>query len=277
MDNVLDRYDCVGSVGDDTARGDRDRLTGLEPAIRGPPGDGARNDVETTGRIPGADGVAIHCGARERRQVELRERGLRQHTSVRAVEPDRLDRKPLCMGENRAQGLGDRYELAHGRNATRVASRGTLAPVISVVVPVHDEEHSVEPLFAELTEALAPLGTPWEVVFVDDGSTDGTFARLTQLHDSSDNVRVVRLRRNFGKAAALAAGFAESEGEIVATIDGDLQDDPHEIPRLLAKLDEGFDLVSGWKSHRRDPLSRRILSVSSTPSQGECQAFGSTT
>ena len=132
--------------------------------------------------------------------------------------------------------------------------------MISVVVPVHEEEHSVEPLYTELTEALAPLQTPWEVVFVDDGSTDRTFARLTQIHALHGNVRVVRLRRNFGKAAALAAGFAESEGDIVVTIDGDLQDDPHEIPRLLAKLDEGFDLVSGWKTHRRDRLSRRIPS-----------------
>jgi glycosyltransferase involved in cell wall biosynthesis len=132
--------------------------------------------------------------------------------------------------------------------------------VISVVIPVHDEEHNVEPLLAELAEALAPLETSWEAVFVDDGSTDGTFARLARLHELNDGVLVVRLRRNFGKAAALAAGFAESAGDIVVTIDGDLQDDPHEIPRLLAKLDEGFDLVSGWKTHRRDPLSRRIPS-----------------
>jgi len=142
----------------------------------------------------------------------------------------------------------------------RGAWRGTLAAVISVVVPVHDEEQSVEPLLDELADALAPLDTTWEVIFVDDGSTDGTFARLTRLHDVHDNVRVVRLRRNFGKAAALAAGFAEATGEIVVTIDGDRQDDPEEIPRLLVKLDEGFDLVSGWKAHRRDPLSRRILS-----------------
>jgi len=142
----------------------------------------------------------------------------------------------------------------------RSAWRGTLAAVISVVVPVHDEEHSVEPLLDELADALAPLDTTWEVIFVDDGSTDGTFARLTRLHDVHGNVCVVRLRRNFGKAAALAAGFAEATGEIVVTIDGDRQDDPEEIPRLLAKLDEGFDLVSGWKAHRRDPLSRRILS-----------------
>lgn len=132
--------------------------------------------------------------------------------------------------------------------------------MISVVVPIRDEEHSVEPLLDELNDALEPLGIPWEVVFVDDGSTDGTYARLTRLHELNAGVKVVRLRRNFGKAAALAAGFAETAGDIVVTIDGDLQDDPHEIPRLLAKLDEGFDLVSGWKTNRRDPLSRRIPS-----------------
>ena len=136
----------------------------------------------------------------------------------------------------------------------------TLTGVISVIVPVHDEERSVALLHDELTSALEPLGETWEVVFVDDGSTDGTFGALTRLHAAHDAVCVVRLRRNFGKAAALQAGFEAAQGEIVVTIDGDLQDDPSEIPRLLAKLDEGFDLVSGWKAKRRDPLSRRIPS-----------------
>jgi glycosyltransferase involved in cell wall biosynthesis len=132
--------------------------------------------------------------------------------------------------------------------------------VISVVIPVHDEERSVELLYDELRAALEPLGSEWEAIFVDDGSTDGTFAALTRLHSRNENVRVVRLRRNFGKAAALVAGFDHAQGDTVVTIDGDLQDDPAEIPRLLAKLDEGFDLVSAWKTHRRDPLRRRILS-----------------
>jgi glycosyltransferase involved in cell wall biosynthesis len=131
--------------------------------------------------------------------------------------------------------------------------------VISVVVPVHDEERSVEPLYDELRAALEPLGE-WEAVFVDDGSTDGSFSALTRLHAARPNVKVVRLRRNFGKAAALSAGFRHADGDVVVTIDADLQDDPAEIPRLLAKLEEGFDLVSGWKAHRRDPLRRRIPS-----------------
>ena len=132
--------------------------------------------------------------------------------------------------------------------------------MLSVVVPVHNEERSVALLYDELTAALDPLGEEWEAVFVDDGSTDGSFAALTRLHDAAPNVRVVRLRRNFGKAAALVAGFDQTHGETIVTIDGDLQDDPSEIPRLLAKLEEGFDLVSGWKTRRRDPLVRRLLS-----------------
>jgi glycosyltransferase involved in cell wall biosynthesis len=131
---------------------------------------------------------------------------------------------------------------------------------LSIVIPVHDEERSVALLYDELASALEPLGREWEAIFVDDGSADGTFAALTRLHAAAPNVRVVRLRRNFGKAAALAAGFAQAQGDVVVTMDGDLQDDPAEIPKLLAKLDEGFDLVSGWKAQRRDPLRRRIPS-----------------
>ena len=132
--------------------------------------------------------------------------------------------------------------------------------MISIVIPVHNEERSVALLLDEIGSALQPLEQPWEAVFVDDGSEDGTFGALTRLHAATGNVRVVRLRRNFGKAAALQAGFEAAAGDVVVTIDGDLQDDPAEIPRLLAKLDEGFDLVSGWKTRRRDPLSRRLLS-----------------
>jgi len=132
--------------------------------------------------------------------------------------------------------------------------------VISVVVPVHDEERTVALLYDELASALDPLGQEWEAVFVDDGSKDGSFAALTRLHAQAPNVRVVRLRRNFGKAAALVAGFDQARGDTIVTIDADLQDDPAELPRLLAKLEEGFDLVSGWKTRRQDPWSRRLLS-----------------
>ena len=132
--------------------------------------------------------------------------------------------------------------------------------MISVVVPLLNEERSLEALYRAIADALEPLGHDYEVVFVDDGSTDASLAVLSRLHDETTNVVVIHLRRNFGKAAALQAGFVEARGELVVTIDADLQDDPAEIPKLLAKLDEGFDLVSGWKTRRNDPLARRLFS-----------------
>src|SRR4029077_1796048 len=170
----------------------------------------------------------------------------------------------------RSGGSGSERARTGARASATVRSAFTIARytrrtgyprgVISVVIPVHDEERSVALLYDELAATFAGEGRDWEALFVDDGSSDGTFGALARLHDAHDNVRVVRLRRNFGKATALDAGFAEAAGEIVVTIDGDLQDDPAEIPRLLAKLDEGYDLVSGWKTKRRDPLTRRIPS-----------------
>jgi glycosyltransferase involved in cell wall biosynthesis len=132
--------------------------------------------------------------------------------------------------------------------------------VISVVVPLLDEERSLEMLHEEIVAALDPLDDRYEIVFVDDGSSDGSMEVLTRLVDETTNVVVVHLRRNFGKAAALQAGFLEARGDVVVTMDADLQDDPAEIPRLLAKLDEGFDLVSGWKEQRSDPFLRRLFS-----------------
>jgi glycosyltransferase involved in cell wall biosynthesis len=132
--------------------------------------------------------------------------------------------------------------------------------VISIVVPLLNEERSLRELYEQIADALERDGHEFEVVFVDDGSTDGSHHVLTELGAETTNVVVIRLRRNFGKAAALQAGFQEAQGEIVVTIDADLQDDPAEIPQLLAKLDEGFDLVSGWKTRRNDPWTRRMFS-----------------
>jgi len=132
--------------------------------------------------------------------------------------------------------------------------------VISVVVPLLNEERSLETLYAEIAAALESRSDEFEVVFVDDGSTDESLSTLGRLHEEQSNVVVVHLRRNFGKAAALQAGFLEARGDIVVTIDADLQDDPGEIPKLLAKLEEGFDLVSGWKTRRNDPFPRRLFS-----------------
>ena len=131
---------------------------------------------------------------------------------------------------------------------------------VSVVVPVYNERESVRPLTEELLTALRGLGRRFEVLFVDDGSTDGTSEMLVDLATTEPEVGVVRLRRNFGKAAALMAGFREARGDAVVTIDGDLQDDPSEIPRLLVELEAGADLVSGWKRDRQDAWSKRAAS-----------------
>ena len=132
--------------------------------------------------------------------------------------------------------------------------------MISIVIPLHNEERSIALLYDEPRLPSNHWGRSGKPSLSTTAPWTWSFAALTRLHDANENVRVVRLRRNFGKAAALAAGFSQARGEIVVTIDADLQDDPAEIPRLLVKLEEGFDLVSGWKTRRRDPLRRRVLS-----------------
>ena len=113
---------------------------------------------------------------------------------------------------------------------------------ISVVVPVYNEDESLRPLYDALTAALERLGQSYEIVFVDDGSRDGSFTTLKALHDQDQHIRVIRFRRNFGKTPALVAGFHEARGDVVFTMDADLQDDPAEIPLFLDKLAEGYDL-----------------------------------
>jgi glycosyltransferase involved in cell wall biosynthesis len=132
---------------------------------------------------------------------------------------------------------------------------------ISVLVPVLDEAETVKPLAAKVAEVLEGMGRRFEIIFVDDGSTDDTSARVKEAHESDPRVKLVRLRRNFGKAAALCAGLEISTGDIIVTMDGDLQDDPEEIPSFLQQLEEqDLDLVSGWKRDRQDPVSKRYPS-----------------
>jgi glycosyltransferase involved in cell wall biosynthesis len=128
---------------------------------------------------------------------------------------------------------------------------------LSVVIPVYNEREALSALLDEVQAACAETGRPWEVIFVDDGSTDGSTDVLEQLAHAHRAVRLVQLRRNFGKSSALRAGFDETQGAVVVTLDGDRQDDPAEIPALVAKLDEGYDVVSGWKQERRDPPVKR--------------------
>jgi glycosyltransferase involved in cell wall biosynthesis len=134
------------------------------------------------------------------------------------------------------------------------------APGLSVVVPVFNEREALPELSGEIERACESLGTDWEVIFVDDGSTDGSGEFLEDLASERAGVVAVRLRRNFGKSAALSAGFERSKGDVVVTIDGDGQDDPAEIPMLVRRLDDGYQLVSGWKTQRRDPRMRRWAS-----------------
>jgi glycosyltransferase involved in cell wall biosynthesis len=135
------------------------------------------------------------------------------------------------------------------------------AVAISIVVPVLNEQESIRPLYEKLSAQLDTLGKTHEVIFVDDGSTDNTFKELKQLHDENPGiVRVIRFRKHFGKTPALVAGFSRCRGEVIFTMDGDLQDDPNEIPNFLSKLDEGYDLVSGWKFPRLDPITKTFPS-----------------
>ncbi len=135
-----------------------------------------------------------------------------------------------------------------------------MAVQLSLVIPVFNEADSLASLVAEIDEALAGAGRPYEIIFVDDGSTDGSFAAMQRLAAGRDDLSVVKLRRNFGKAAALSHGFAASHGEYIVTLDGDRQDDPAEIPHLVAGLDQGYDLVSGWKQSRQDPPNKTLPS-----------------
>lgn len=125
--------------------------------------------------------------------------------------------------------------------------------MLSVVIPVFNEAGSLKALHGELSEVAAAEGYDLDVVFVDDGSSDGSWELIRELADSDSRVRGVRFRRNFGKAAALSAGFARARGELVMTLDADLQDNPHEIPKFLAEMEKGFGVVSGWKKIRHDP------------------------
>lgn len=131
---------------------------------------------------------------------------------------------------------------------------------ISIVVPLFNEEESLVELHERLSKAVCSLEKPIEFLFIDDGSTDNSMQVLSELHNKDPQVRVVQFRRNYGKSAALALGFKEARGEFIVTLDADLQDEPYEIPNLVKTLEEGFDLVSGWKKIRKDPFIKKSTS-----------------
>src|SRR3954452_4922973 len=133
--------------------------------------------------------------------------------------------------------------------------------MISIVIPIHNEEPAILPLYDKLTLVLEALQKPYEIIFVDDASTDRSFELLANLVETDARLKVIRLRRNFGQTAALSAGFDEAQGDIVISMDGDLQHDPEDIPALLAKIDEGYDIASGWRKNRLDnAITRKIPS-----------------
>jgi glycosyltransferase involved in cell wall biosynthesis len=154
--------------------------------------------------------------------------------------------------------------------------------MLSIVIPVHNEEHSILPLYDRLTAVLEAVHKPYEIIFVDDASTDRSFDLLANLVETDGRLKVIRLRRNFGQTAALAAGFDESQGNIVISLDGDLQHAPEDIPALLEKIDEGYDIASGWRKNRLDnAMTRKLPSrianwMMSKASHVELRDFGTT-
>jgi glycosyltransferase involved in cell wall biosynthesis len=144
--------------------------------------------------------------------------------------------------------------------ATRIKQAHTAAPHLSVVVLVYNEVESVAPLHAELIAVLDAMDVTYEVVYIDDGSRDGSTERLAQLTLNNPRIRVVSFRRNFGQTAAVQAGIDNARGEILVFMDGDMQNDPHDIPRLLQSMDAGYDVVSGWRKNRQDEAARVLPS-----------------
>jgi len=153
--------------------------------------------------------------------------------------------------------MDDHSALARKREVPNIDA----SPVqLSVVIPVFNETDSLEYLHRRLSKTLAAIGKSYEVIYVDDGSTDGSDKKLGELYRNDPKVSVVRFNRNYGQHAAVIAGFERSQGDIVVTLDGDLQNPPEEIPKLLTKLEEGYDVVGGWREGRQDSLVRRALS-----------------
>ena len=134
------------------------------------------------------------------------------------------------------------------------------SPVVSIIVPLLNEDESLRELHAKIFDVMKRYQKSYEIIFVDDGSTDQSFSVLKELREKNQGIKIIRFRRNFGKAAALSVGFKEATGAFVITMDADLQDDPEEIPSLIEALGDTYDIVSGWKVKRHDPISKRLPS-----------------
>lgn len=175
-----------------------------------------------------------------------------------------LDKRYVCT--KRIYSIG-RYHMSVLMSEVAIAPlsatlQSTSPPALSVIVPIYNEEESIPHLYQRLTAALEKLGKPYEIIAADDGSRDQSFGLLSEIAARDQRWRVVRFRRNFGQTAAFSAGFDRARAPVVITIDADLQNDPEDIGTLLAKIDQGFDVVSGWRERRQDPfLNRRLPSI----------------
>ncbi len=159
--------------------------------------------------------------------------------------------------------MSDNYQKPQeeqSQNQKQFRDRAPRRIDVSVVVPLYNEEQSLMPLSLSIRDALDRMNVTYEVIFVDDGSTDNSVKVLREIHRKNRRYKFISFRRNYGKSAALSVGFQHAVGRIIVTMDGDLQDDPNEIPRLIEKLESGYDLVNGWKKKRHDPISKTIPS-----------------
>jgi glycosyltransferase involved in cell wall biosynthesis len=185
------------------------------------------------------------------------------HALISASQKRETEVSPPQMVKWRTSSMPQTKEVLSGSKTLQesVSDAPAQKVEISVVIPAMNEEQNIRSLYEALSTQLNELGKRYEVIFIDDDSTDGTFEVLKQLYEANRGVvHVIRFRRNFSKTPALVAGFSRCRGEIILTMDGDLQDDPIEIPHFLEKLDEGYDLVSGWKDPRLDPFSKTFPS-----------------
>ncbi|HUI09555.1 MAG TPA: glycosyltransferase family 2 protein [Bacteroidota bacterium] len=172
--------------------------------------------------------------------------------------PTPREEAPPAPGGQKQQNQQQRQR--HGGRPQRQGNNQPQWPDLTVVIPLFNEEESLRELHQQLRSTLGRMNLRYEILFVDDGSTDRSFQVLRDLKRNDGHVKIIRFRRNYGKSAALAAGFDKAQGNVVVTMDADLQDDPAEIPSLKKRIDDGLDLVSGWKRKRRDPLTKTIPS-----------------
>jgi len=183
---------------------------------------------------------------RENREPREQKEQPRDERSQRPEQPRRQEQRPPRRDQRDFREQRERSSVDYSQS-------------VSVVIPLYNEEESLKELSAKLRETLSSYNR-YEIIFIDDGSTDNSANVLRQLRNQDNHIKFIRFRRNYGKSAALLVGFEHAKGDIIVTMDADLQDEPSEIPKLIAKMKDGFDLVSGWKKKRYDPISKTVPS-----------------